>query len=255
MAHGIGDVEAQVVLVQAKGVVEVAADAVAQDVVDGKAYVRDLRHRLRQEARLDALGQLQFVVELLVELPQARVDAMHLGRPPRQAVVGVLDAQQCPYLGRQLAGRQGMRQAGVGSAFQGRQAGGRRGVVGDEQQWDESLVEASAEAAAQVQGRRAAAAGIDHDEAAAGQVVGVGRADGVPGRVEAGGGQERAHLGQGRLAGTNEDRWDALGGHRWSPGLPLYAPRAAAAKGSIRRLATAGGRAGGGYADRRSAPG
>ena len=68
VAHGVGDVEADVVLVEAKDVVEVAADPAAEQVVDGEAAVRDLRQRLRQEARLEALGELQLLVDLLVGL-------------------------------------------------------------------------------------------------------------------------------------------------------------------------------------------
>ena len=80
MAHGVGDVEADVPFIQAKDVVKVAADPAAQQVMDREADVRDLGQRLRQEARLDALGQLQFLIDLLIGLLQAFVDAMELGR-------------------------------------------------------------------------------------------------------------------------------------------------------------------------------
>ncbi len=68
VAHGVGDVEADMVLVEAEGVVEVAADPAAEQVVDGKAAVRDLGQCLREEARLQPLGQLQLLIDLLISL-------------------------------------------------------------------------------------------------------------------------------------------------------------------------------------------
>ena len=71
---------------------EVAADAAAEQVVNREAGVRHLRQRLRQEAGLDALGQLQFLVDLLVRLLQPLVDAVDLGGFLGQAVVDLVNA-------------------------------------------------------------------------------------------------------------------------------------------------------------------
>ncbi len=90
MAHHVGDVQSHVMLIEAEHVVDIAADAIAWQIMDGETAVRHHGQAPRQKARLDALGQLQFAVDLLMELLQTLVEAAQLGALVGQAIVGFL---------------------------------------------------------------------------------------------------------------------------------------------------------------------
>ena len=66
MAHRVGDVEADVVLVQPDDVVKVAADLAARPICTANRDARHFRQRLRQETRLEPAGRFQVQVNLLV---------------------------------------------------------------------------------------------------------------------------------------------------------------------------------------------
>src|SRR5262249_41143216 len=89
--HRVGHVEADMVLIEAKDVVKVAADTPTEHVADGKTEPRHLGQRLRQKTELDALSQLQLLVDLLVSLLEPLVDAVDLGALIGEAVVDVLE--------------------------------------------------------------------------------------------------------------------------------------------------------------------
>src|SRR5579875_207700 len=90
VAHNIGDVQADMIFVEAKHVIEVAANAIARQKVDGEATVRHFRQILRQETRLDALSQLQLIIDLLMKLLQTFIETAQLGALSGQVIVSVL---------------------------------------------------------------------------------------------------------------------------------------------------------------------
>ena len=194
------------VLVEAEHVVEVAADAAAQGVMDGEAAARRLRQRLRQEARLDALGQFQLLVDLLVRLLEALVDAVDLGRFLIQAVVYLLDAQQGPRLGGQLVGGEGAEQVGVGAGLVAGQAGGGAVVVGDVEDGREAVFEAAAEAATEVQRLGRGAAAVHHQQVITTKTCRVRRAGDVGVHLTAAVREDAPQFLQGvHLVGADED--------------------------------------------------
>jgi len=121
VAHGVGDVQPDMVLIQPEDVVEVAADPAAQQVMDGEPAARHLRGGLGEETGLDALGQVQLLVDLLLRRLQARGDTVEFGGPGSQPVVKNFEAQERLHLGQQLGRGERANQASVGAVFKTRQ--------------------------------------------------------------------------------------------------------------------------------------
>src|SRR5438105_7473072 len=121
MAHDVGDIEANVVLVEAEDVVEVAAHAAAGSIMDRKARRRQVGQTLWQHALLNAAGQVQLLVDLLIRRLQALADTVKFGRLRSQPVVKNFEAQERLHLGQQLGRGERANQASVGAVFKTRQ--------------------------------------------------------------------------------------------------------------------------------------
>ena len=151
MTHSVGDVKAEVVLVQAKGVVEIAADPAARQVEDRQAGARHLGHGLRQKTLLDSPSQLQLLIHFLMSGLQALIDQVHLGRLFQQPIVKLLNTQEGLHLRQQLARRVRPLKIAVHSRLQGVQPKGGLAFARQIKDRDEGVGELQTEATAEIQ--------------------------------------------------------------------------------------------------------
>src|SRR5438128_2076661 len=121
MAHDVGDIEANVVLVEAEDVIEVAADPATGSIMDRKPRRRQVGQALWQHALLNAAGQVQLLVDVLIRRLPARGDTVEFGGPGSQPVVKNFEAQERLHLGQQLGRGERANQASVGAVFKTRQ--------------------------------------------------------------------------------------------------------------------------------------
>ena len=147
--------------------------------MNGETAARRLWQRLRQETRLDALGQFQFLVDLRVRLLEALVDAVDFGRFLMETVVNVLDAQQGPRLGEQLLGGEGTDEIGVGAGLVAGEAGVGAVIVGHIENGREAVLQAAAAAAAKVERLDGFATAVQYEQLIADQTFGIRRAGDV----------------------------------------------------------------------------
>ena len=214
VAHRVGDVEADVLLVEAEDVVEVAADVADRPILDRETHLRHLRQGLRQEARLDPARELQLGVDLVIRGLEPFVDARRLGRLRRQAVVPFLDAQQRPKLQGELgrisaAGRRQVRPGFKAAASI---------AVGQVDDRHEAVAEPGVLLAAQGQHALAVVGLVEQDEIAAAEVEFRRPADGhLPAGAAQPVDQRQEAVGSRRA----EDKLGDGGRH----GVPLYGDR------------------------------
>ena len=118
MTHGVGDIEADVMLVQAERIVEVAADVTDRSIFDREANLRQHRQTLRQKARLDPTRELQLAVDLLIGRLKFLRRATRLGSAGGERVVPLLQAIERLQLRQEVGRVDAARQDEIGARFQ-----------------------------------------------------------------------------------------------------------------------------------------
>ena len=93
--------------------------------------------------------------------------------------MGVLEAQERPGLGQQFLGSERPQQVRIRTGLEGQEPGAGAGILGDEQDGHERLIQAGPQAAAESQQVGRLAAALQDDQVIGAEVLGVRRADKV----------------------------------------------------------------------------
>ncbi len=183
MAHGIGDIKAQVVLIESKRVVEIASDAAGRQIEHGQLRPRHFRHGLRKKALLNATRQLQLLIHFSMGCLEPLIDLMRLGGLVHEPIVQLLDPQQSLGLSQQDLRSKWPREIGIHARFHAVQGRRRLALAHDVKDRNERIAQFQPQPIAELQILRSPA--FHEDQVLLLQLFRIGRSQAMRGNSKA----------------------------------------------------------------------